>query len=100
MSLSWHAVHCSVQGADVFNSTRAWGGRVARRRLLHRMEWIETKVAVRDEEDICALLCSSIFYKPAIVLVLFAEMFLNILHKTPDVPTTLEISDNNNMLVK
>jgi hypothetical protein len=87
-------------GADVFNSTRAWGGRVARRRLLHRMEWIETKVAVRDEEDICALLCSSIFYKPAIVLVLFAEMFLNILHKTPDVPTTLETSDNNNMLVK
>ncbi len=73
---------------------------MARRRLLHRMEWIETKVAVRDEEDICALLCSSIFYKPAIVLVLFAEMFLNILHKTPDVPTTLEISDNNNMLVK
>ncbi len=34
---------------------------MARRSLLHRMEWIETKVAVRDEEDICALLCSSIF---------------------------------------
>ncbi len=66
---------------------------MARRKLPHRMEWIETKVAVRDEEDICALLCSSLFYKPAIVLVLFAEMFLN-------EPTTLETSDNNNMLVK
>jgi hypothetical protein len=81
MSLSWHGVHCSVQGAVVFTSKRSWGGRVARRRLLHRMEWIETKVAVRDEEDMCALLCSSLFYKPAIVPVLFAEMFLNILHK-------------------